>query len=135
MERNQSSEERHFGVMKRRQSFRPHLNESSLLQEEQLKQFGKYPDCFEMLGYENKDAKVLLEEHIERFKRIEDDQEDDDQEDDDREDDDREDDVHEDDVLDDVLEDDVVQEINNLLKERDFLDEEEEDFSDDDTEW
>ena len=99
MERNQSSEERHFGVMKRRQSFRPHLNESSLLQEEQLKQFERYPDCFEKLGYEDNDAKVLLNEHIERFQHeneIEEenkggennDKEDDNQEHDDQEEDD-----------------------------------------------
>ena len=68
MERNQSSEERHFGVMKRRQSSRPNLNELSLLQEKQLKQFCKHPDLFEDLGFTNEDAKLLLEEHVEQFK-------------------------------------------------------------------
>lgn len=126
MERNQSSEERHFGVMKRRQSFRPHLNQSSLLQEEQLKQFGRYPDLFEKLGYENNDANLLLKEHLERFEHeIEEESKGDNDHENDQENDDQEDDDH-----------DIIKEINILLKERDFLDEEdEEDFSDDDTEW
>ena len=59
-EKNQSSEERHFGIMKKRQSGRPNLRLESLLVEEQNKQFAKYPNIFKDLGYEDEKAEALL---------------------------------------------------------------------------
>ena len=115
MERNQSSEERHFGVMKRRQSSRPNLNELSLLQEEQLKQFCKHPDLFEDLGFTNEDAKLLLEEHVEQFKNQSVIVEEEEREEEDTE------------------VGDIEQVINKLLSERDdFSEDDEDDFYDSD---
>lgn len=59
-ERNQSDQERHFGIMKKRQSGRPNLRPTSLLVEEQNKQFSKYPDIFKSLNYENAEAEASL---------------------------------------------------------------------------
>ena len=68
MEKNQSSEERHFGIMKRRQSCRPKLDESALLSEEQVKEFAKHANLFEVLGYNNSEATELVSEEAERAK-------------------------------------------------------------------
>ena len=60
-ERNQSSEERHFGVWHRRQTGRPNIQEGKLLNELQIAQFTKYPNIWKDLGFQgNKQADEML---------------------------------------------------------------------------
>ena len=59
-ERNQSSEERLFGILHRRQTGRPNIIEDKILKELQIAQFAKYPTLFKNLGYNNQQANEML---------------------------------------------------------------------------
>ena len=59
-ERNQSSEERLFGILHRRQTGRPNINKDKILKELQIARFVKYPSIFKDLGYNNKEADNML---------------------------------------------------------------------------
>ena len=59
-ERNQSSEERLFGHWHRRQTGRPNVLEDKILKELQLARFVKYPSLFKDLGYNNKEADIMM---------------------------------------------------------------------------
>ena len=59
-ERNQSSEERLFGILHRRQTGRPNIIEDKILKELQIARFARYPTLFKDLGYNNQQANEML---------------------------------------------------------------------------
>ena len=70
-ERNQSSEERLFGILHRRQTGRPNIIEHKMLKELQISRFVKYPSIFKDLGYNNKEANIMLSSFSKQEKTVE----------------------------------------------------------------
>ena len=74
-ERNQSSEERLFGILHRRQTGRPNINKDKILKELQIARFVKYPSIFKDLRYDNKEADKMLSSFSKQEKTLEESQE------------------------------------------------------------
>ena len=78
--------------MKLRQTGRNRVLESSLLSEEQNKQFAKYPDIFKKLHFKNAQAEALIGQMTKAEKEVEDEEkEDEEKEDEEKEDEEGED--------------------------------------------